>query len=122
LAGLSHEKSINEIVKNIQKFVLPIFEIFDSKETVIEFLKSKGTKFNPYCENSLFPLDFLLCHSNHETSELFFSNYIKKSDYKEKLISFFEKLKNEKEIDLNHSEFVDAAKIKLAFINKLSVK
>lgn len=122
LAGLSLEKSISEIVKNIQKFVLPIFEIFDAKETAVEFLKNKGTKFNPYCEDSLGPLAFLLCHADHDTSELFFNHYIENSINKEKIISFFEKLKTDREIDLNHSEFVDAAHIKLAFINNLSLK
>jgi len=121
LAGLSFEKSVKEIVNNIQKYVLPIFEIFNSKENAIEFLKNKGTKFNPYCEDSLSPISFLLCHSNKETAEIFFNNFIKNSGHKGKIISFYEKLKTEKEIDLNHSEFLDAGHIKLAFVNDISI-
>ncbi|WP_326982846.1 hypothetical protein VUJ46_22270 [Chryseobacterium sp. MYb264] len=122
LAGLSFEKSVDEIARYIQKYVLPIFDIFDSKETAIDFLKNNGTKFNPYCEDSLGPLDFLLCHSDQETANQFFNHYIENCSYKGKIISFFDKLKTEKEIDLNHSEFADAGKIKLAFLNGLSIK
>lgn len=121
LAGLSFEKSVKEIVNNIQKYVLPIFEVFNSKEGAIEFLRNKGTKFNPYCEDSLGPIDFLLCHSDKGTAEIFFNNFIKNSVHKGKIISFYEKLKTEKEIDLTHSEFLDAGHIKLAFINGFSI-
>jgi len=121
LAGLSYEKSVGEIVKSIQKYVLPIFEIFDSQATGIEFLKNKGTKFNPYTEDSLAPIDFLLCHSDKQTAEIFFNHYIENCSYKGKIISFFDKLKTEKEIDFNYSEFVNAGQIKLAFAQGLSI-
>jgi len=122
LAGLSFEKSVNEITNDIQKYVLPIFELFNSKENAIEFLKNNGTKFNKYCENTLAPLDFLLCFSNKETSEIFLNNFIKNSDNNGKIVSFYNKLKTEKEIDLNHSEFVSANKLKLAYVHHLSIK
>lgn len=122
LAGLSFEHSVNEISRNIQKYVLPIFDIFNTKENAIDFLKNKGTKFNLYCEDSLVPLDFLLCFSDKETSEIFFNNFIKNCSCKGKIITFFEKLKTEEEINLNHSEFVGAGQIKLACMNGLSIE
>ena len=121
LAGLNFGKSVNEIVKNLQKYVLPIFELFNSKEDAIEFLKKRGTNFNQYAEDSLGPIDFLLCCSNKETAEVFFNNYIKNSDSKSKIIKFYENLKTEDEIDLNHSEFYSAGHIKLAYVNKLEI-
>ncbi|MDQ0593761.1 hypothetical protein QFZ37_002130 [Chryseobacterium ginsenosidimutans] len=121
VAGLSFERSVNEIAGNIQKYVLPIFELFNSKENAIEVLKNNGTKFNKYAEDSLGPIDFLLCCSDKETSEIFFNNFIKNSGHNKKIVSFYEKLKTEQEIDLNYSEFVDARHLKLAFMNNLSI-
>lgn len=121
VAGLSFEKSVNEIADHIKKYVLPIFDLFNSKENAIEFLKNNGTKFNTYTENSLGPIDFLLCCSDKETSELFFNNYIRNSSLKKKILSFYEKLKTEEHIGLNHSEFVDARPVKLAYLNNLSI-
>jgi hypothetical protein len=122
LAGLNFEKSVDEITNNIQKYVLPIFELFNSKENAIEFLKDSGTRFNKYSEDTLGPLDFLLCFSNKETSEIFFNNFIKNSDNSSKIVSFYNKLKTEKEIDINHSEFVGANKIKFAYVHHLLIK
>lgn len=121
VVGLNFEKSVNEIANNIQKYVLPILELFNSKESAIEFLKKNGTKFNKYAEDSLSPIDFLLCCSDKETAELFFNNFIKNCDYKGKILTFYEKLKTEKEIDLNHSEFYSATHVKLAYVNNLSI-
>lgn len=121
VAGLGFEKSVNEIAASIQKYVLPIFEVFSSRENAIEFLKNNGTRFNMHCEDSLSPIDFLLCCSDKETAELFFNNYIRNSSHKRKILSFYEKLKTEENIDLNHSDFVDATPIKLAYVNNLSI-
>lgn len=121
VAGLSFDKSVNEIADNIKKYVLPIFEVFSSRENAIEFLKNNGTKFNTHCEDSLGPIDFLLCCSDKETSELFFNNYIKNGNHKKRISSFYEKLKSEKKIDFNHSELMDAGQIKLAYLNGLSI-
>lgn len=122
LAGLSFENSVNEITKNIQKYALPVFDLFNSKENAIEFLKHNGTQFNRYSGHSLSPLDFLLCFADQDTSEIFFNSFIKNCGYKGKILSLYDKLKTEKEIDLNHSEFVDAAKIKLAYVNGISIQ
>lgn len=121
VVGLNFEKSVNEIVDNIQKYVLPIFELFNSKENAIEFLENNGTKFNKYAEDSLSPIDFLLCCSDRKTTEIFFNNYIKNSHSKGKILKFYEQLKTEKEIDLNHSEFYSAGHVKLAYVNKLEI-
>ena len=121
LAGLSYEKSVDEITRNIQKYALPIFDLFNSKENAIEFLRNNGTKFNSYTEDSLGPLDFLLCFADRDTSEVFFNNFIKNFGYKGKVIDLYDQLVSEKEIDLNYSEFVGASQVKLAYINGISI-
>ncbi|MBO6184166.1 MAG: hypothetical protein J6O88_05645 [Chryseobacterium sp.] len=121
LGGLNFERSVNEIANNVQKYVLPIFKLFNSKDNAIEFLKNNGTNFNKYAEDSLAPIDFLLCCSDKETAEIFFNNFIKNSISKGKILKFYEQLKTEKEIDLNHSEFYSAGHVKLAYVNDLLI-
>lgn len=122
LAGLSYEKSIIEITESIQKHLFPIFKIFHSKETAIDFLKKNGTKFNQWSEDSISPLDFLLCFSEKETAEIFLNNFVNGCAYKGNILKLYEKLKTENEIDLNYSEFHGADKIKLAFVKGLKIK
>jgi hypothetical protein len=122
LAGLSFEKSILEITESIEKYILPIFEIFNSKESAVAFLKKNGTKFNQWSEDSLLPLDFLLCFSEKETAEVFLNNFIDHCPYKGKILKLYEHLETEKDINLNDSEFYGADKIKLAFVNGLRIR
>ncbi|MDH6253043.1 hypothetical protein M2347_002770 [Chryseobacterium sp. H1D6B] len=122
LAGLSFEKSVFEITESIEKHILPIFEIFNSKESAVAFLKNNGTKFNPWSKHSLLPLDFLLCFSEKETAEVFLNHFIDHCPYKGKIFKLYEQLETEKNINLNDSEFYGADKIKLAFINGLRIK
>lgn len=122
LAGLSYENSITEITESIQQYILPIFEIFSSKEIAIDFLKNNGTKFNQWTENSITPLEFLLCFSEKETAEIFLNNFVHYCPYKGNILKLYEKLKSENDIDLNYSEFHGADTIKLAYIKGLKIK
>lgn len=122
LAGLSYENSITEIIESIQQYILPIFEIFSSKKIAIDFLKNNGTKFNQWTENSITPLEFLLCFSEKETAEIFLNNFVHYCTYKGNILKLYEKLKSENDIDLNYSEFHGADTIKLAYIKGLKIK
>ncbi|MFP3598107.1 DUF4304 domain-containing protein [Chryseobacterium sp. SIMBA_029] len=122
LAGLSYKNSITEITESIQKYILSIFEIFSSKETAIAFLKNNGTKFNQWTEDSISPLDFLLCFSEKETAEIFLNNFIDHCPYKRNILKLYENLKSENEIDLNYSEFHGADAIKLAYVQGLKIQ
>jgi len=122
LAGLSYENSITEITESIQQYILPIFEIFSFKEIAIDFLKNNGTKFNQWTENSITPLEFLLCFSEKETAEIFLNNFVHYCPYKGNILKLYEKLKSENDIDLNYSEFHGADTIKLAYIKGLKIK
>jgi len=122
LAGLSYQNSITEITESIQKYILSIFEIFSSKETAIDFLKNNGTKFNQWTEDSISPLDFLLCFSEKETAEIFLNNFVDYCPYKSNILKLYENLKSENEIDLNYSEFHGADAIKLAYVQGLKIQ
>jgi hypothetical protein len=121
VAGMNYQKSVVEISDNIQKYIYPIFDIFEQKENAIDFLTINGTKFNLWTENVLTPLNFMLCFADKQKSETFFNNFIDKCTYKEKIISFYQNLPKETKIDLNYSEFVFADRVKLAFINGLKI-
>jgi hypothetical protein len=119
--AFQYEKSIKEITDNIIQFVFPIFEIFNSKENAIEFLKNHGSKFNTYTKNSLEPINFLICFAKKDIAETYFNNYINECSYKGKILKLYDKLKNQEIIDLNYSEFVYANKVKIAYVNGLKI-
>jgi hypothetical protein len=121
IAGMNYNKSIMEISDNIQKHINPIFDIFNQKDKAIDFLTNSGTKFNLWAENVLTPLDFMLCFADKQRSEIFFNNFIDNCNYKGKIISLYQTLPKETNIDLNYSEFVFADRIKLAFVNGLKI-
>lgn len=121
LAGLSFDNSIIEIVEQIEQHIIPIFELFNSKEKAIDFFRNNGTKFNAWSEHSIVPLDFLLCFSEKETSEKFLNDFIHYCSYKDKIRRLYQQLEKEMDINLNYSEFIGANKIKLAFINDLKI-
>lgn len=122
LAGLSYKNSIIEITESIKQYIFSIFEIFSSKENAIDFLKNNGTKFNLWTEDSISPLEFLLCFSEKETAGIFLNNFVHNCPYKGNILKLYEKLKSENDIDLNYSEFHGADIIKLAYINGLKIK
>ncbi|WP_261511358.1 hypothetical protein [Chryseobacterium paludis] len=121
LADCVYKKNTNEIAEQIEQYIFPIFDIFNSKDQAIEFLKKNGTKFNEWSEHSLLPLDFLLCFSEKEVAEKFFNHFIDHCPYKGKIFNLYQQLELEKNINLNYSEFIGANKIRLAFINGLKI-
>ena len=122
LAGFSYKTSVTEILEDIKNVALPIFDIFKTKESAINFLKCNGTKFNAYSEKTLFPLDFMLCFAKKEETQMFFSDFVKDCSYRGKIIKLYKDLKMTEKIDLNYSEFWFANKVKLAFASGLELK
>ena len=122
LAGFSYKTSVTEILEDIKNVALPIFDIFKTKESAINFLKYNGTKFNEYSEKTLFPLGFMLCFAKKEETQMFFSDFVKDCSYRGKIIKLYKDLKMAKKIDLNYSEFWFANKVKLAFASGLELE
>jgi hypothetical protein len=121
VAGMSGTIEINHIAELINKYALPIFHLFDNIQNAIDFLSVNGTQFNKYSQESIVPLDFLICHAEKEASEQFFNNFVKNCSYKGKIISLYKELETNDDINLNYSEFYGADKVKLAFVNELSL-
>lgn len=121
VAGVSGINEINQMAELINKYALPIFNLFDNIQNAIDFLKVNGTQFNKYGEKSIMPIDFLIFYAEKIESEQFFNNFIKSCSYKGQIISLYKELETNKSIDLNHSEFYGADKVKLAFINELKI-
>jgi hypothetical protein len=121
IAGQNYKKSTQEIIENIKNYIFPIFEIFNNKEEAIKYLKANGTHFNKWTEASLASLSFMIYFAKKEDAEFYLINYIKECTYKGEIIKLYEELKAANSIDLNYSEFIDADKIKLAFVNGLRI-
>lgn len=122
LAGLNADVATIEIVDLIKREVFPIFDIFKTKENAIDFLKSNGTQFNAHTEKSLFPLDFMLRFAKKEDAQSFFTDFVQQCSYRGKIISLYKALEIAENINLNHSEFWFANKVKLAFVNGLRLE
>lgn len=121
VAGMNSILEINHIADLINKYALPIFNLFEDIQTAINFLKLNGTQFNKHCEKSLMPLDFLIYYAEKVESEQFFNNFIKSCSYKGKILSLYKELETNNNINLNYAEFYGANKVKLAFINELKI-
>jgi len=122
LAGLSYKNSVNEIVELLKKYALPLFEIFETKESAIEFLSSDELQFNKWTKKDLSCLPFMICFATKAQAEKYFDYCIKNCNWGGKVKGLFRELANTEQIDINHSEFLGANFVKLAFVNKLKIK
>uniref|UniRef100_UPI0025F87B03 DUF4304 domain-containing protein n=1 Tax=uncultured Apibacter sp. TaxID=1778616 RepID=UPI0025F87B03 len=121
LAGLSREKYIEEIAELLNKYALPIFDLFEETTSAIDFLAENGQQFNKYVDDSLLPLGFMIRFAPKEKAEQFFNHFISHCKFKGRIIELYKSLEHSENIDLNYSEFSYASDIKLAYINKLKI-
>lgn len=121
VSGSMREKTINEVIKTIKTYVLPIFDLFEDKETAIKFLVRNGTKFNRYTSKSLIPLAFVLCNGTKEESQEFFLNYLADAEGKGLIINLYKQLAEGKPVDFKQYEFFESPSVKLAFLNGLKI-
>jgi hypothetical protein len=121
LAGATFEKSIQEIIRDIQLYIIPIVNIFENKTNAIEYIKTNGTQFNKWTEKSLSPMGFMIYWGGKETAEIFLKNYIETENLGGKIKEFYKELGTKESIDVNYREFVGANEIKLAFINGIKI-
>ncbi|WP_295812016.1 hypothetical protein [uncultured Apibacter sp.] len=121
LAGLSREKYIEEIAELLNKYALPIFDLFEETTSAIDFLAENGQQFNKYVDDSLLPLGFMIRFAPKEKAEKFFNHFISHCKFKGRIIELYKSLEHSENIDLNYSEFSYASDIKLAYINKLKI-
>jgi hypothetical protein len=121
LAGLSYENAVKEIIELLKKYVLPLFEIFETKENAIAFLSNDELQFNKWTKKNISCLPFMLCFATNAQAEKYFNYCIKNCNLGSKMKWLYKELANAEKIDLNHSEFFDAHLVKLAFVNGLKI-
>ena len=121
LAGATFNKNIQEIVRDIKLYILPIINIFENKTTAIEYLKINGIQFNEFTEKTLIPMGFVIYFGGKKDGEIFLKNYIETGKYRSRVKGFYKELETMDNIDLNYNEFMGAAELKLAFINGIKI-
>jgi hypothetical protein len=118
IAGATFEKIIQNIIKDIKLYMIPLFDIFNNKNDAIDFLKNKGTQFNKWTEKSLLPMPFMICFGGKETAEIFLQDFIGSCSYAGKIKNYYKKLvENEDE----QPGFVDGSIIEIAYRNGVKI-
>ena len=121
LAGETFNKNIQEIIKDIKLYIIPIMNIFQNNIKLIEYLKINGTQFNKWTEKSLMPICYLIYLNEKDVAEILLKNYIESCNWGNKIKSFYKKLETEKDIDVIPNEFIDADILKIAYKNGIKV-
>jgi hypothetical protein len=122
LAGATIDKYIQEIIKDINSYIVPIIDIFSSKECAIEYLKINGTQFNQWTKKSLTPMGFVIFFGGKESAEIFLKNYLETEKSGKKIKGFYKELETKENIDVNRVEFIGVKEIKLAFLNGIKIR
>lgn len=125
LAGLSFQPTLDEIVKNLKEYALPIFEMFEDKDKAVDFLLENGAIFNKNIkEDTLSVFNFVFWHGGKEKAEIFLNNFVQKCSYKGQFFKSYEKLQTVKQINFNYNSFIGEETLKFAVTHgmKLNVK
>ncbi|RUS65998.1 hypothetical protein CUZ56_02355 [Saezia sanguinis] len=121
LAGVSYAQSVSDIAQAVHNYALPVFELFADKTQAIEFLQTNGTQFHPWLEKSLQPMAFMLFFAPTSAAQGFFNDFVSHCAYQNRIRQLYQNLAQARHIDLNYSEFIGAAAIKLAYVHGLTV-
>lgn len=117
LAGASYKYTVEEISRLIRDYIIPIFDDFEDKETNIEnIMNSKLAVHN---------LLYYVCYfGGKDRAEKYFNKILKEDKFKNKYISFYNKLKemSEEEISQVSNEFNGAGLIQFAYLNGLMIE
>ena len=117
LAGASYKYTVEEISGLIRDYIIPIFDDFEDKENNIEnIMNSKLAVHN---------LLYYVCYfGGKDRAEKYFNKILKEDKFKNKYISFYNKLKemSEEEISQVSNEFNGAGLIQFAYLNGLMIE
>lgn len=116
LAGANYQYTVNEIVELVSKYIVPICDDFENTEKNIDKILENGT-------SNIDLFYYVYYFGGKQKSERFLSNFIEKSNFKNKYRSFYKSLESlPKEcIDINHSEFMGASMLKFAYLNGIKI-
>jgi hypothetical protein len=118
LAGVSFEKTIFEIIKDIKLYIIPIFEIFTSKNKAVEYLRNNGTQFNKWTKKSLDPMAFMIYFGGEETAGIFLKDFVESCKYGKSIKNYYMKLM---ENGNEAADFLEGNIIKMAYKNRIKI-
>lgn len=118
LAGLSYEVSVKEIIESLDKYALPIFELFENRSTAMNFITQHGCCFNQYTKDSLLALPYILAYGGKEQAEDYSNHYLQFCKCRNKFIQAYSLLEKQEEIDCG----LDNRFVKLAYNQGLKIR
>lgn len=118
LAGLSYELSVKRIIELIENYALPIFDLFEDRDTAICFIAQHGCCFNQYAKDSLLALPYMLMCAENEQAEDYFNHYLHSCKGRNRFINAYSQLEKNEVIDCG----LDNRFVTLAYNQGLKIK
>nr|WP_315018607.1 DUF4304 domain-containing protein [uncultured Campylobacter sp.] len=121
LAGASFEPSVREISAAIKDYALPIFELFEDKQKVAEFMMQRGTKFNPNLKDTdLYPIFFMFYFGGRDAAEAFFNVFLNDCSFRGRFYKLYDKFATSAH-EFDAKSFESDAAVKFAFLKGLKI-
>lgn len=121
LAGASFEPSVREISAAIKDYALPIFELFEDKQKVAEFMMQRGTKFNPNLKDTdLYPIFFMFYFGGRDAAEAFFNVFLNDCSFRGRFYKLYDKFATSAQ-EFDAKSFESDAAVKFAFLKGLKI-
>ena len=118
LAGLSYTISVKTIIDLLEKYACPIFDMFENRQTAIDFITQHGCCFNQYTKDSLRALPYMLRYGEKEQAENYFNHYIHLNKCRNRFLKAYSQLEKNEVIDCG----LDKCFVILAYNQKLKIK
>ena len=118
LAGLSYTISVKTIIDLLEKYACPIFDMFENRQTAIDFITQHGCCFNQYIKDSLRALPYMLRYGEKEQAENYFNHYIHLNKCRNRFLKAYSQLEKNEVIDCG----LDKCFVILAYNQKLKIK
>ena len=94
LAGLSYSESVETIISLLEKYALPIFNLFETIENSISYIANNGCRFNEYTKDSLTALPYVFLFGGLDAANQYFNEYIKNCKVRNRFLAAYSKLAN----------------------------
>lgn len=125
-AGENFDTVCETINEGLEKYALPIFNLFENKDEAVSFLLKNGYKLNEYIKTEINPFSvvlYMITHTMYEEAEIYFNKLISTSSIKSRVKELYKELLNmpKEKIVLNYSEFYGANYIKTAYVSGLRI-
>ena len=102
----------------LEKYACPIFDLFENRQTAIDFITQHGCCFNQYTKDSLRALPYMLRYGEKEQAENYFNHYIHSNKCRNRFLKAYSQLEKNEVIDCG----LDKCFVILAYNQKLEIK